>query len=92
MSVNLICELSNGTSLEAQCVCVFVCEKAKRSRATQTSPREVKHLELHWREAMPGHTQTEPTFRLSRTIIPIMGKFNFIRSRAVSSTVPSQQQ
>lgn len=52
--------------------------EAKGSTATQTSLRGAKHLDPHYRQAMPGHTQTEPTFHLTRKIIPILETFKFI--------------
>lgn len=56
----------------------------------QTSQREAQYLEPHLRQAMPGHTQTEPvSVHQTRTIIPIMGKFRFIMSCAIRSTEPT---
>lgn len=53
--------------------------EAKGSTAMQTSLRGAKHLDPHYSQMMFGHTQTEPTFHLTRTIITILGTFKFIR-------------
>lgn len=56
------------------------CYLWKENEALQgISPwRETRHLDLYHKQAMVGHTQTESTFHLTRTIIPIMGTFRFV--------------